>query len=188
MMSPDQNQQTSVSVDETSTAERVRVKDALFSAIYETPGYKATQLAEAAGVTDATLSFMKTQGRDVRISTFQRLLDGMPTDVYLRFYKNLGTGLAHDALTDEETAPEKIISALLQLCDDESLMGLVQELGAISKKRCEQGSQVLSILALITELIQYCELNDIPELINKVSQQTATAINRASESSTEERH
>jgi|GEM_PF-6270635 len=67
MMSPDQNQQTSVSVDETSTAERVRVKDALFSAIYETPGYKATQLAEAAGVTDATLSFMKTQGRDVRI-------------------------------------------------------------------------------------------------------------------------
>jgi len=67
MMSPDQKPQIPVSVDEASTAERVRIKEALFSAIAETPGYKATQLAEAAGVTDATLSFMKTQGRDVRI-------------------------------------------------------------------------------------------------------------------------
>lgn len=177
----------SVPVDEASAAERVRVKDAFFAAIDEAPGYKATQLAEAAGVTDATLSFMRNQGRDVRISTFQRLLDAMPTDVYLRFYQNLGMGLADEALTDADTPPDRIISALLQLCDDESLMGLVRELGAISKDRHEQGSKVLSVMALLMELMQYCELDDMPELIGKVGKYTSTAINRASENLSEER-
>ncbi len=189
MTEPTEPAQTpaSVPVDEASAAERVRVKDAFFAAIDEAPGYKATQLAEAAGVTDATLSFMRNQGRDVRISTFQRLLDAMPTDVYLRFYKNLGDGLAHDALTDEESSPHKIISALLQLCDDESLMGLVRQLGAISKDRHAQGSKVLSVMALLMELMQYCELDDMPELIGKVGKYTSTAINRASENPSEER-
>jgi len=182
---PDQTQ-APVSVDEASAAERVRFKDAFFAAIDEAPGFKATQLAEAAGVTDATLSFMRNQGRDVRISTFQRLLDAMPTDVYLRFYKNLGDGLAHDALTDEETSPNKIISALLQLCDDQSLMELVREVGALSKERHEQGSKVISIMVLLMELMQYCELDDMPELIGKVGKYTSTAISRASENLAEE--
>ena len=177
----------SVPVDEASAAERVRVKDAFFAAIDEALGYKATQLAEAAGVTDATLSFMRNQGRDVRISTFQRLLDAMPTDVYLRFYQNLGMGLADEALTNADTPPDRIISALFQLCDDESLMGLVRELGAISKHRHAQGSKVLSVMALLMELMQYCELDDMPELIGKVGKYTSTAINRASENPSEER-
>jgi transcriptional regulator with XRE-family HTH domain len=186
--SPKPNQaKTSTPLDEADMAGRVRFKNAFFAAIDEVPGYRAKQLAEAAGVTDATLSFMRNQGRDVRISTFQRLLDAMPTDVYLRFYQNLGLGLADEALTDADTPPDRIISALLQLCDDESLMGLVRELGAISKDRHEQGSKVLSIMALLMELMQYCELDDMPELIGKVGKYTSTAINRASENLSEER-
>jgi transcriptional regulator with XRE-family HTH domain len=167
--------------DVVDAAARVRIKDALFAALDETSGYKATQLAEAAGVTDAALSSMKNQGRDVRISTFQRLLDAMPTDVYLRFYKALGTGLIHDALTKGETSPDTIILALLQLCDDQSLLALVRELGSLSKQRHEQGSKVLSIMVLLMELMQYCELDDVPELIGKVGQYTSSAIARASE-------
>lgn len=183
---PDQTQ-ASVLGDEASAAGRVRVKDAFFAAIDEAPGYKATQLAETAGVTDATLSFMRNQGRDVRISTFQRLLDAMPTDVYIRFYKNLGMGLGHDALTDAETSPGKIMSALLQLCDDESLMALVRELGALAKERHERGSKVLSIMVLLLELMRYCELDDMPELIGEVGKYTSTAIARASENLSEAR-
>ncbi|WP_008310672.1 helix-turn-helix domain-containing protein [Leptolyngbya sp. PCC 6406] len=166
---------------------RVRIKDAVFAAIDEAEGYRATQLAEAAGVTDATLSSMRHQGRDIRMSTLQRLLDAMPTDVYLRFYQNLGAGLAHEALTDQEASPDKIISALLQLCDDQSLIGLVRELGALSKQRHQQGSKVLSIMALLMALMQYCELDDMPELIGKVGKYTSTAINRAAENLSEER-
>lgn len=174
------------SAEETRVAERrLRIKDAFFAAIDEADGYKATQLAEAAGVTDATLSFMRNQGRDVRISTFQRLLDAMPTDVYLRFYRNLGAGLADNALTDPDTPPDRIISALLQLCTDQQLMALVQELGALSKERQSQGSKTISILALLMELMQYCELEDIPELIGKVGKYTSTAIHRASDTRSE---
>jgi hypothetical protein len=188
MTEPSEPDQTQASVpDEPSAAERIAVKDAFFAAIDEAPGYKATQLAEAAGVTDATLSFMRNQGRDVRISTFQRLLDAMPTDVYLRFYQNLGGDLAQVALTDAETSPGKIISALLKLCDDESLMSLVQELGAISKERQEQGSQVLSILALLIMLMRYCEVDEVPTLITEVGKYTSTALARASENPSEER-
>jgi len=168
-------------------AGRVRFKNAFFAAIDEVPGYRAKQLAEAAGVTDATLSFMRNQGRDVRISTFQRLLDAMPTDVYLRFYKNLGDGLAHDALTDEESSPHKIISALLQLCDDQSLMELVREIGALAKERHQQGSQVLSVLALLIMLMRYCEVDEVPTLITEVGKYTSTALTRASENPSEER-
>jgi hypothetical protein len=174
---------TAASLEASSPAERVRIKDAFFAAIDEAPGYRATQLAEAAGVTDATLSFMRHQGRDVRISTFQRLLDAMPTDVYLRFYKHLGDELDQAALSDADTPPHQIISALLQLCDDQSLLALVNELGALSKARQLQGSQVLSIMALLIELMQYCELDDIPELIGRVGKYTSTAINRAAEQS-----
>lgn len=189
MTEPPEPGQTKASVpgDEATEAKRVRIRDAFFAAIDEAPGYKATQLAEAAGVTDATLSFMKNQGRDVRISTFQRLLDAMPIDVYLRFYKNLGPDLVRDALTDEETSPEKVILALLHSCDDQSLMVVVRELGALSKERHGQGSKVLSIMALLMELMQYCDLDDIPELIGKVGKYTSTAINRASENLSEER-
>jgi hypothetical protein len=130
---------------------------------------------------------MRNQGRDVRISTFQRLLDAMPTDVYLRFYQNLGLGLADEALTDAETSPDKIISALLKLCDDESLMSLVQELGTISKERHEQGSQVLSIMALLIMLMRYCEIDEVPKLITEVGKYTSTALTRASENPSEER-
>lgn len=172
--------------DETRLVKRVLVKDALFAAIDEAEGYKATQLAEAAGVTDATLSFMRHQGRDVRISTFQRLLDAMPAHVYLRFYQHLGEGLAQDALTDSETSPAKIISALFQLCDDESLMALVKELAALSKERHKKGSKLLSALALLMELMQYCELDDIPELISYVGKYTSTAISKVTEKIPEE--
>lgn len=174
------------SLEESSPAERIRIRDAFFAAIDEAPGYKATQLAEAAGVTDATLSFMRHQGRDVRISTFQRLLDAMPTDVYLRFYKHLGRGLDQVTLSDEDTPPHHIISALLPFCDDQSLMTLVNELGALSKERQVQGSQVLSIMVLLIELMQYCELDDIPELIGRVGKYTSTAINRASAQASDE--
>ena len=172
--------------DEARLVKRVLVKDALFAAIDEAEGYKATQLAEAAGVTDATLSFMRHQGRDVRISTFQRLLDAMPAHVYLRFYQHLGEGLAQDALTDSETSPAKIISALFQLCDDESLMALVKELAALSKERHKKGSKLLSALALLMELMQYCELDDIPELISYVGKYTSTAISKVTEKIPEE--
>jgi transcriptional regulator with XRE-family HTH domain len=168
-------------------AQRVRVKDAVFAAIDEAEGYKATQLAEAAGVTDATLSSMRHQGRDVRMSTLQRLLDAMPTDVYLRFYRSLGDGLVSDVLGDEETAPDRIISALFRLCDDQRLMALVRELGALSKERHEQGSKAISVMALLMELMQYCDLEDIPELIGKVGKYTSTAISRASENPSEGR-
>lgn len=182
---PDQIQASALAED-ASEVERVRIKDAFFAAIDEAEGYKATQLAEAAGVTDATLSFMRNQGRDVRISTFQRLLDAMPTDVYLRFYQNLGTSLTHDALSDGDTSPDKIISALFRLCDDQHLMALVRELGALSKERHEQGSKALSIMSILIELMQYCELDDIPELIGKVGKYTSTAISRASENRSRE--
>lgn len=190
MIEPTETKDSKASVptpeDETRSIERVRVKDALFAAMDEAAGYKATQLAEASGVTDATLSFMRNQGRDVRISTFQRLLDAMPTDVYLRFYQHLGKGLAQDALTDSETSPAKIISALFPLCDDENLMALARELGALSKERHAKGSKLLSVLALLMELMQYCELDEIPELIGYVGKRTSTAISKVTEKVPEE--
>lgn len=169
----------SAPADEAKTTDRTRVKDALFTAIDETVGYKATQLAEAAGVTHATLSAMRHHGRDVRISTFQRLLDAMPADVYLRYYRHLGTGLGEDMLSQQKIPPVQLISALLPLCDDQSLLHIAREVGELAKERYGQGSEIISALALLIELMQYCELEDIPALIDKVGKYTSTAISRA---------
>jgi hypothetical protein len=104
---------TAASLEASSPTERIRIKDAFFAAIDEAPGHKATQLAEAAGVTDATLSFMRHQGRDVRISTFQRLLDAMPTDVYLRFYRHLGDRLEQAAQIKYYFAKHRMFAVIM---------------------------------------------------------------------------
>lgn len=156
----------------------LQLRESLFSALDESKksrSYHAVELGTAAGVTNATISFLRSQTKDVKLATFQRLVDAMPTDVALIFYRQLGNGLG-DAINQSDAAPLRAITALLNGCNDSELMALAYQLGKLSAERQARGSEHASAFLAISQMINSCNLKDIPGLINLIGQYTEAAM------------